>query len=613
MGDFFYRQGSVSIPSGGRIRNNAFVTVSAGSVSLPAAVNASYEGTYNPNSTGRAAPILKSVKLKLEGTAGSLRRGEVEYLCFDKASFEALEEGFLKPGEDVTIKYGYVGPESPGSGGSHTMKVYDYSFSITKENHFECSFKCVGKGGEYEEFEIAGANTFPAKEFVTNYNWGNDTTKVGNLFDFIDYSIQKATGTLNSSGFDPGHGTSGKLPLGGYYGVLKAPKDYDPPSKMKTGVGTAMYLQYVSLEAVVEMVNNYVLKNADPKCKITFEPSYCYVSTGYPSGKVFSPDPVMLLFPYSKGTAENSYSKDGNTGASEDYLTCDSFKNVGTLGATKAEPKHILLGRDMMRAIQQSFTDEASQAPAGTEENDKPTGGMKVIRFFNKIFATIKENSGGAWDLYFDQGETDTSGTQKIQIINRMSPGDGGSVTPITIDPVSGKNGVRELSLKAKVPKATQAKLFGSAPTTTSQEEQAVSVVSGEDEPDPPDPPQSIKDQCIEARKGCDQNKYNTDSVSKAKSAVKALVSELTTAQRASRGDFKDGMDITQVPFPLEFEATMDGVEGFQFGDTITTSYLPSRYKTAGAAKVVFTVTKYEHEISNNDWTTTVTAIMRMR
>ena len=163
------------------------------------------------------------------------------------------------------------------------------------------------------------------------------------------------------------------------------------------------------------------------------------------------------------------------------------------------------------------------------------------------------------------------------------------------------------------MPKATQAKLFGSAPTTTSQEEQAVSVVSGEDEPDPPDPPQSIKDQCIEARKGCDQNKYNTDSVSKAKSAVKALVSELTTAQRAARGDFKDGMDITQVPFPLEFEATMDGVEGFQFGDTITTSYLPSRYKTAGAAKVVFTVTKYEHEISNNDWTTTVTAIMRMR
>ena len=159
MGDFFYRQGSVSIPSGGRIRNNAFVTVTAGGVSLPAAVNASYEGTYNPNGTGRAAPILKSVKLKLEGTAGSLRRGEVEYLCFDKASFEALEEGFLKPGEDVTIKYGYVGPETPGSGGSHTMKVYDYSFSITKENHFVCSFKCVGKGGEYEEFEIAAQCT----------------------------------------------------------------------------------------------------------------------------------------------------------------------------------------------------------------------------------------------------------------------------------------------------------------------------------------------------------------------------------------------------------------------------------------------------------------------
>ena len=35
MSDFFYRQGKVSIPSGGRIRNNAYVTVTAGDFTLP--------------------------------------------------------------------------------------------------------------------------------------------------------------------------------------------------------------------------------------------------------------------------------------------------------------------------------------------------------------------------------------------------------------------------------------------------------------------------------------------------------------------------------------------------------------------------------------------------
>tara|TARA_Y100000593_G_scaffold68243_1_gene125447 strand:+ start:3332 stop:5173 length:1842 start_codon:yes stop_codon:yes gene_type:complete len=613
MGDFFYRQGSVSIPEGGRIRNNAYVTVSTDTFTLPTGASSMSE-TYNPNGTGRAAPILKSVKLKLEGTAGSLRRGEVEFLCYDLPSFEAAEEALLKPDTEVTISYGYVGPEQPGGSGSHTMTIYDYSFTITKENHFDCSFKCVGKGGEYEEFELSVGGVFPNKTFVTNYNWGNDTAKVGNLFDWIDYSIQKATGTLNSSGFNPGHGTGGELPLGGHYGVIVAPDDYDPPSKMKTGVGTAMYLQYISLKGLVEMVNHYVLMKASPKYKIKFHPDFCYVSTDYPSGKVFSPDPVMMIFPYAKGTSENNYSKDGDEGPSLFYLSADTFKGIGRLSSTKSSPENILLGRDTLRAIQQAFTDEAAQADNATEEADKPTGGIPVIRFFNKIFATIKENTGGAWDLYLDQGPEDTTANpQIIQVVNRMSPG-GGVVTPIEIDPVGGENGVRELSLKAKVPKATQAKMFGSAPSTTSQEEQAVSVVSGEEEPEPPDPPQTVKEQCLEARKGIDQNKYNTDAVSKGKAAIKALVTELSVEERAKRGDFKDGMDVTQVPFPLEFEATMDGVEGFEFGDAITTSYLPSRYRDAsGAAKVVFTVTKYEHEISNNDWTTTVTAIMRMR
>ena len=102
--------------------------------------------------------------------------------------------------------------------------------------------------------------------------------------------------------------------------------------------------------------------------------------------------------------------------------------------------------------------------------------------------------------------------------------------------------------------------------------------------------------------------------MSKAKAAVKALVTQLTKEERAKKGQYNDGNDYSQTPFPLEFEVTLDGIEGFRFGDTLASNYLPARYlKTGGGAKVVFTVTEYTHKIADNDWTTTVKALARIR
>ena len=50
MSDFFYRQASVSLPTGGRIRNNAYVSISGGGFSLPIG-GTSMQSTYNPNGT----------------------------------------------------------------------------------------------------------------------------------------------------------------------------------------------------------------------------------------------------------------------------------------------------------------------------------------------------------------------------------------------------------------------------------------------------------------------------------------------------------------------------------------------------------------------------------
>ena len=60
--------------------------------------------------------------------------------------------------------------------------------------------------------------------------------------------------------------------------------------------------------------------------------------------------------------------------------------------------------------------------------------------------------------------------------------------------------------------------------------------------------------------------------------------------------------------FPVEFSATIDGIEGFKFGNAVTTNYLPSQY----LGKVGFTITKVQHSISAGDWTTTINTICRL-
>jgi hypothetical protein len=52
----------------------------------------------------------------------------------------------------------------------------------------------------------------------------------------------------------------------------------------------------------------------------------------------------------------------------------------------------------------------------------------------------------------------------------------------------------------------------------------------------------------------------------------------------------------------------LDGIEGFTFGNAITTNYLPAQYKRGDIA---FTVTTVEHNISGGDWTTTLNTVCR--
>ena len=74
--------------------------------------------------------------------------------------------------------------------------------------------------------------------------------------------------------------------------------------------------------------------------------------------------------------------------------------------------------------------------------------------------------------------------------------------------------------------------------------------------------------------------------------------------------ELKQAQQITAPIFPFEAEFTIDGVNGFRYGDVVTFDILPYRYRI----NTVFSVIGIEHDVTQDgQWTTVVRCIMRPR
>lgn len=62
--------------------------------------------------------------------------------------------------------------------------------------------------------------------------------------------------------------------------------------------------------------------------------------------------------------------------------------------------------------------------------------------------------------------------------------------------------------------------------------------------------------------------------------------------------------------YPIEFSLTLDGINGFKFGDVISTSLIPKHYNVDW--KVVFTVIKVVHKVTTSTWETTLYTAARL-
>jgi hypothetical protein len=99
-------------------------------------------------------------------------------------------------------------------------------------------------------------------------------------------------------------------------------------------------------------------------------------------------------------------------------------------------------------------------------------------------------------------------------------------------------------------------------------------------------------------------------SIANVKNAMQSYIAFLNSKKPKTAATLPMNQNIL---LPFNFSVVIDGFSGFNWGNTIKVDYLPSRYfNKEKNSRIYFQITKVNHEITLNDWATTVETIMRL-
>lgn len=100
----------------------------------------------------------------------------------------------------------------------------------------------------------------------------------------------------------------------------------------------------------------------------------------------------------------------------------------------------------------------------------------------------------------------------------------------------------------------------------------------------------------------------NIDSAKKYLKEQKALAEQNTLDSKSSTSNSPSSYCASTM-LPINFSATVSGIGGFRWGQAVTCDRLPADIK----ALTLYQVTAVEHDISPDDWTTTINTVARLK
>jgi hypothetical protein len=356
----------------------------------------------------------------------------------------------------------------------------------------------------------------------------------------------------------------------------------------------------ITLSYLIEYINTKIYLEIDPTISINCNDSVC--SSNYYE-KLVSADPYNILLWQGKSSVLSStYSiKDDATNTSEFKMfpnvipTTDGF-SITTPAGNRSYPSRIYINLELIKKIIDDIT----------KQND-----ATVKQLLIKLSNEIKTNTGNAINLalvqdpvipeallFYDTNFVTTNTLVKEFTLPVFATSTGASV-------------VRQFSLTSKVPNAIKNMIFGIDSDKSSTQKQTAYnpyiYADGENKERLAKEWATAYLNAIESLKFRKQSyalvPTQIENVSNLAKSLEDYVTHFTP-------NIAESIGLNKSIFPMELEFTIDGINGFKYGDVLNFAGLPKRYTDS----FIFTIMGISHAVSTNgEWTTTIRCIPRIR
>ena len=525
-------------------------------------------GLYTKSQDGRyPVPHLDSVKISSDGDWGSLKKCEMSFTVYTRNDLDK-KQPFFDIGALLTVNYGWnASGGAGGNPGQFAGTIYNFTYSVSPDGSFKCVTYAVGPGIAVLAAE-ANASAKTASDISDKLN---NVTLDNNLTGKIKQLVANAqkSGLKHDSVNSDGIGVIN-------YGTSWASSEGSAQAD-KNQKETDIAHYYITLGKLINIINEIFsdnvnpakLKNGNIEVKFICNSDYTRGVMPKTNENLVSANPNQIMFPGF-----------GNYGDKHNFKFAPYNGDF-----TAGDLSKILINVDF---IYKTLSDIGTVTEKNQKSADSSTGS-----FLRTIFNSILKNSGTRFKL---SAVSNPKNNQELLIID-TNYYDGNSIKPCILSAVTRDSICRGISLTSKVPAEFATAAFVSSRSTLSSQITLGAPGTTTNKESQQAPSEQLKN----AKKNLDAQGLTASNINSLQSSLQSVYT-LGVDPKTSK---------ELIPFPLDFSATIDGLEGFVFGNVITTNYLPILYSTTNPP-IAFTVTKVDHTISNNDWTTTLSTVCRI-
>jgi hypothetical protein len=567
------RSASIGTPSGGGFGNNGLYS----------------KGGKDSDGDVKLLPKPNITNIKIFDSApwGSVKQCELSFTCYNRAQLNSLQ-AFFDIGADLTLKYGWsqsVG--AYGDSGVFEGKTFNFNYTVNPSGGWDCTVKGMAKGIDAASSSAKGT---PEKPIPAIADPLGAELPLFSIVARIKGSINKLSTSISHQQIQQDNLFNiGCIEFATSWGAAAESSESESVEASADKKEDKKHY-YVSLESIVAWAQA-ILRAAQggaATTRILCDNTITLSPNVSNTKHLISANPKEIIF--------SGFNKYGNNhDLNFTGLTIDMGDAI--------DSSNIMISVDFLESI--------------FPELDKPGGGQtkadsSISAFLSKIFDSIHANSGNRFSLSLTQNPDKEDGSE-WWVVDAFYKGN--SAVEIMEFQAFNKNSVvRSISIDSRVPDEMASAAFvapGAAsgyPAGTKYSETVLEIAKT---------PLNFDEELEKLKKIFDSTEVNKPPADGSEAVeVGPTSNNITDLQHLLRAIYvtdpasnKDSFPV----YPLGFSVTIDGIEGIVFGNTVSTNYLPQTYyDKVGTSKVVFTVTKVSHDITPQDWTTTIETVCRL-